>query len=204
VEPLKVWNKLKRLLGNAMGNDFIGLHKEWIRESNLIEGVDNLLADTGSFEAFKKFTEKVINKKTILDLHWDIMIDLSPSIAGALRKHNVTIKNKTKTLFVAPDWMEVPTLLNEWVTHWAKPADLHEARVAHILFEYIHPFADGNGRAGRIILNVQRMRLKEEPIVYYAAKRDEYYEIFHEFERVWNGKRNTWKRLLRRKESYRD
>jgi Fic family protein len=176
-----------------MVNDFHKLNLEWIRESNLIENVDNEEEDLRCFEAFKRFTEKKITKKAILDLHWDIMIHLNEHIAGAFRFYNVRVGK-----YVAPDWKEVPTLMNQWVEFWSEPKDLEECRLAHILFERIHPFADGNGRSGRIILNTQRMRVKKEPIVYYAKERILYYEMFDEFDHTWG---KNWKRLLRRKDS---
>ncbi|MDO9509083.1 MAG: Fic family protein, partial [Thermovirgaceae bacterium] len=49
----------------------------------------------------------------------------------------------------------------------------------HVLFESIHPFADGNGRAGRIIMNYLAISLGLPPFVIKGlspADRDEYYD----------------------------
>ena len=184
-----------------MVNDFKEFHKHWIRESNLIENVDDDREDERCFEAFKRISELAITKKAILDLHWDIMLSLNQSIAGAFRFRNVRIVNTRsgETLFEPPEWKEVPTLMNEWIKHWSEPTTPEECKIAHILFERIHPFDDGNGRVGRIIMNIQRMKIKTDPMVYYSDDRFEYYQIFHEFDAIWKGR---WTRLLKRKENY--
>jgi len=66
--------------------------------------------------------------------------------------------------------------------------------ISHYQFEAIHPFRDGNGRAGRIIsilLMIQK-RLLEVPILYLSAyiikEKDEYYELLKNVTtlRNWN------------------
>ena len=44
----------------------------------------------------------------------------------------------------------------------------------HCRFEQIHPFLDGNGRAGRLILNLILVRLGYPPMVIYKRDRDKY------------------------------
>lgn len=51
----------------------------------------------------------------------------------------------------APDWEEVPRLLTEWVDAvWDGRLNADEA---YKEFEEIHPFEDGNGRAGKVLYN---------------------------------------------------
>ncbi|NJO90585.1 MAG: Fic family protein, partial [Chloroflexia bacterium] len=56
--------------------------------------------------------------------------------------------------------------------------------ISHYQFEAIHPFRDGNGRAGRIlsILLMIQKQLLDVPILYLSAyiirEKDEYYELF--------------------------
>lgn len=47
---------------------------------------------------------------------------------------------------------------------------------AHNGFEYIHPFIDGNGRTGRLLMVVLLVRLGMHPVIVYADKRYSYYE----------------------------
>ena len=51
----------------------------------------------------------------------------------------------------------------------------------HHAFEYIHPFADGNGRTGRLLLNRVLMALNADPIVILYQNRNQYYESIQRF-----------------------
>lgn len=69
--------------------------------------------------------------------------------------------------------------INSWIetvnSLAAGPLSLPEelARI-HCRFEQIHPFLDGNGRTGRLILNLILVRLGYPPIVIYKRDRDKY------------------------------
>lgn len=47
---------------------------------------------------------------------------------------------------------------------------------AHCRFEQIHPFLDGNGRAGRLLLNLVLVRLGYPPAIVYKRDRTKYLE----------------------------
>jgi len=49
----------------------------------------------------------------------------------------------------------------------------------HINFEKIHPFIDGNGRIGRMLLNWQRVKLGLPVLVIKESEKQEYYKWFN-------------------------
>jgi hypothetical protein len=79
-----------------------------------------------------------------------------------------------------PDWPEVPVLVRDWVAdaHAVRKADdaiaIEELARLHARFEQIHPFLDGNGRAGRLILNLLLVRLGYPPAIIYKGDRTRY------------------------------
>src|SRR6266545_2532488 len=95
---------------------------------------------------------------TVLLLHRLMMNDVFPD-AGQWRVGYVHIRGAAHT---PPHPRVVPQLMADWVA-WldddglAYPPVLRAA-LAHVVFEVIHPFSDGNGRVGRLLLNLMLMR----------------------------------------------
>jgi hypothetical protein len=79
-----------------------------------------------------------------------------------------------------PDWTEVPVLIGDWVGDAQALAKAESATVVetlatlHARFEQIHPFLDGNGRAGRLLLNLLLIRLGYPPAIIYKGDRTRY------------------------------
>ncbi len=77
-----------------------------------------------------------------------------------------------------PDWPEVPALMRDWVTAAcgldSSPSLPERLADLHAWFERIHPFLDGNGRAGRLITSLLLVRLGYPPAVIRRAERTRY------------------------------
>jgi hypothetical protein len=79
-----------------------------------------------------------------------------------------------------PGWTEVPALTRDWVTDAQGLREADESTIAeafavlHARFEQIHPFLDGNGRTGRLVLNLLLVRLGIPPAIIYKGERSRY------------------------------
>lgn len=90
-----------------------------------------------------------------------------------------------KASFVPPPYEEVPDAMKQLETFLQDRSlpNLVAIGLAHYQFETIHPFLDGNGRIGRllIILMMIERGILDEPALYLSAffeqRRDEYYEL---------------------------
>lgn len=115
---------------------------------------------------------------------------LIPSQHGDYRKlPNRIVNDKTKeTIYTPPVASDVPRLMSNWenfINNEDGIDPLIKASVAHYQFEAIHPFGDGNGRTGRMLMVLYL--IKEDiliwPILYisgYINKyRSEYYDLLN-------------------------
>lgn len=76
---------------------------------------------------------------------------------------------------VPPSAVDVPRLTGELLHTSFKSGDyLWDVADFHIRYERIHPFSDGNGRSGRVLINKQLLSVGRVPIVISKDKRSEY------------------------------
>jgi len=134
------------------------------------------------FENLKKIP---ISTRLILGIHKKLMPDQSPDY----RKTQNRIANSATgaVIYTPPPANELPQLLNNWEQFVNKDDDgidpLVKAAIAHCQFEAIHPFGDGNGRTGRILMVLQLIQLEllSLPILYVSGyinkNRNEYYRL---------------------------
>ena len=65
------------------------------------------------------------------------------------------INGKETVRFIPPDWMKLAHSLDNWEKYYHSEDDpLVRLAVLHAQFEFLHPFLDGNGRIGRIIIPI--------------------------------------------------
>ena len=89
--------------------------------------------------------------KDLLKAHQVMMAALDDT-PGRFRRSGVGVTDGKRVIHMAPPAANVPSLINN-LFGWLKQAPDHllvKSCVFHYEFEFIHPFADGNGRMGRL------------------------------------------------------
>jgi fido (protein-threonine AMPylation protein) len=154
---------------------------EFLKESNAIEREYSEVALEDAKKAYRYAFENRdnINIKTILGIHKRLMKRLNSRIAGKIRNVPVyiggEIRKQTKK--------EIIEQLSEWCNPGLNPSYLGENWIikSHVEFEKIHPFEDGNGRVGRILMNIQRLKAGFPIIIIHEGEEQKnYYEWFKE------------------------
>lgn len=130
------------------------------------------------------YIEDLVKEKTplsesiIKDIHSLVLMD-RPQEKGRYRRIPVTI---TGAVNVSPQPYIIPKLMEELIDKYnTKTGDKHiieKVSLFHLEFETIHPFIDGNGRTGRLILNLELMREGYPPINIKFQDRGKYYDCF--------------------------
>jgi len=148
--------------------------REHIHQSNLIENIDDLSADRQSLKAWRWLEKQVgLNSHTICELQRRIVKTqdtLTYEQRGRFRTVHVTVGGR-----VCPSPYMITHLMNNWLLDYRG----REPLVNHIAFEKIHPFVDGNGRTGRMLLWWQQIQNGEEPTLFKASEKyEKYYPLF--------------------------
>ena len=134
-------------------------------------------------ESLLEKNKTILNSKLILSMHKILLIDIDDKIAGRFRvgKEWVRVGNH---LGANPQF--VPTLMQELVDNYNQNKIsyfLDAVAYFHAEFETIHPFVDGNGRMGRVLINLQLMNLGFPPIIIQnKSKHTEYYPLFTQYQ----------------------
>ena len=125
-------------------------------------------------------SEKVtITEKVIKDIHSLVLMD-RPKDKGVYRSIPVRIMgahHEPPQPYLIPEQME--QLIAKQTQKKRHP--IEKATLFHLEIEGIHPFIDGNGRTGRLILNLMLMQYGYSPINVKFADRRRYYDCFDSY-----------------------
>lgn len=95
---------------------------------------------------------------------------------GEFRRHDI---HPFPGGMTPPSWVQVPAEVRSWLSDVQavvqQPEEFPEnVAELHGRFERIHPFLDGNGRTGRLVLNLILVRLGYPPAIIYKQQRVRY------------------------------
>ncbi len=119
--------------------------------------------------------DRAVLEEDVLQLHKFFFQQIDPDNAGIYRQKNVII---TGTDYLPPDYHEIPLLMKKHIKNINSISQdkypIEWASDMHAEFESIHPFIDGNGRIGRLLLSILCMRNGYCPVIIPPMRRAEY------------------------------
>ena len=124
-----------------------------------------------------------LSEKMIKDIHSLVLMDRRED-RGIYRKIPVRIlgaSNEPPQPYLVPIKME--ELIVQHIKNQKKMHIIERVARFHMDFEAVHPFIDGNGRTGRLLLNFELMQNGYLPINVKFSDRRKYYECFNTYHR---------------------
>lgn len=118
------------------------------------------------------------SKEMILLLHQMLIGNINDTIAGRFRVNNEYVRVGTH---IAPPPEHIDKLIEELLIDYSSDLNsyfLDKIAKFHLELETIHPFNDGNGRMGRVLINYQLQKLGFPSIIIRNKGKDKYYNSF--------------------------
>ena len=184
-----------------------------IFETNTIDAgdgipVDDILETVHHFRAVDyviEVAEEILTEEIIKEMHYILKHDTKDAelawfaIGDYKKRPSVVGGRKTAAPGEVAEKMRI--LLEGY--NEKSPASLHDIIAFHATFEQIHPFQDGNGRVGRLIILKECLRHNVVPFIIEDSKKSFYYKGLAKWnrEKGWltdtclDGQ-DTFKRLL--------
>ncbi len=122
-----------------------------------------------------------LSKELILLLHKMLIGNINDSIAGRFRKIGEYVRVGTH---VAPAPEHVEKMIESILSEYGSNHELYfleKISKFHLDFETIHPFCDGNGRIGRVLMNFQLLRFGFPRLIIRDKEKKLYYQSFGDY-----------------------
>ncbi|MCL4491648.1 MAG: Fic family protein [Nitrospirae bacterium] len=149
--------------GITIGGKSLREHEEAIGHAKAYDHIYSLLS------------KEIVSENDILFLHKLFFEKIDTDNAGSYRKGNVII---TGTDYLPPDYREIPMLMKRNINNINRGSKgkhpIEWASDLHAEFESIHPFIDGNGRIGRLLISLLTIKNGYCPVIIPPIRRAEY------------------------------
>lgn len=129
-----------------------------------------------------KAKEKELDSEMILLLHKMLITNINNEIAGRYRKVGEYVRVGT---YIAPPPEQVERMIENALLEYKSDTEgyfIDKIAKFHLEFEHVHPFIDGNGRIGRVLINYQLMCIGFPPLIVRNKGKQKYYDCFKEYE----------------------
>lgn len=149
-----------------------------LQNKTLIEQLEAKNHQTALNYLFDYISKKgKINESLILKLHSILMNGIRPD-AGVYRNHGVRIVGVS---LPTANYVRVPEFIKSVVSDAEKTKKdiISSSAKVHSRFEQIHPFSDGNGRIGRLLMTAMLLKANMAPAVIHQQQKQLYYTYLY-------------------------
>lgn len=168
----------KDVMSSIKNNLGLNAHPERVKDKSA-EGIGELMIDV------RNTWKEKLTKEKLFSWHTMVLKDAKKINTGAWRKHKEPMQvisgrvGKLKVHYEAPPSTRVPKEMDQFIDWFNETApggkkEIKKAPVrsaiAHMYFESIHPFEDGNGRIGRAIAEKALSQGIGRPVILSLSK----------------------------------
>lgn len=168
-------NKLSQeQIENLLSNDVVIPNISLSDHMNVVGYRDAILQSREYVNYNTRITEHEIRK-----LHYKLLI-ARQQVSGEYRNYNMMIRGHRPTSYEKVPYKMVQ--LTDRVNKLEDEHPLEAIAFAHLRLEKIHPFGDGNGRVGRILVNTMLAQAEYPQVIFDVNEKERYYAALEAYD----------------------